>query len=137
MLVQSPSADAAAVATAMDVFMKAVESELDEDQFERHKASLVGEILRPQKNIWERAEFYWQSIAKHQPNFDSRESLADAVNGLTLDTWLAYYNRVFIGSRHSLQVVAPGKRAKFPEGEAVHYPAPAVVRQEHEAYRVN
>ncbi|MEZ5501533.1 MAG: insulinase family protein [Halioglobus sp.] len=54
MLVQSPVADASAVATAMQDFMLQVEPGLDEAQFARHKESLVSDILRPDKNLNER-----------------------------------------------------------------------------------
>ena len=134
LLVQSPGTDAPGVAAAMDTFMQAMESELDNAQFERHKTALMSDILRPDKNIWERAEFYWQSIAKHQENFDGRASLAAAVDDLTLDTWLAYYQRVFLEQRHSLQVVAPGKWGKFPEGQDKRYDSPATVKQGHDVY---
>ncbi|MBE9540433.1 MAG: insulinase family protein [Proteobacteria bacterium] len=137
LLVQSPGTDAAGVAAAMDTFMRAVESELDKDQFERHKTALMSDIQRPDKNIWERAEFYWQSIAKHQDNFDARQSLTEAVDALTLETWLAYYNRVFLQDRHSLQVVAPGKWGRFPQGESLRYNTPAAVKQGHETYITN
>ena len=137
LLVQSPGTDAAGVATAMDTFMRAVESELDNDQFDRHKTALMSDIQRPDKNIWERAEFYWQSIAKYQDKFDARQSMAEAVDALTLETWLAYYNRVFLQDRHSLQVVAPGKWERFPQGESQRYNAPAAVKQGHGVYIIN
>jgi secreted Zn-dependent insulinase-like peptidase len=137
MLVQSPSADATAVAAAMDNFMSTVEGELDNEQFERHKTALIGEILRPDKNIWERAEFYWQSIARHQENFDSKASLAEAVDALTLETWIAYYNRVFVQNRRSLQLVAPGKWGNFPVGEAQRFDVPAAVRENHKTYIID
>ena len=116
MLVQSPVADADQVVTAMQVFMETLESGMDRDQFRRHRAALVQEILRPDKNLWERAEFYWQSIAKKHYDFDGRAAIADAVEALTLESWLAYYNRVFLRERHSLQVVAPGARGVLPAG---------------------
>ncbi|MBT4522652.1 MAG: peptidase M16, partial [Halieaceae bacterium] len=76
LLIQSPSASAPDVATAMDVYMRGVEADLDEAQFARHKAALIAEITRPDKNLWERAEFYWQAIAKKDLNFSGRRALA-------------------------------------------------------------
>jgi len=134
LLIQSPSADAAAVSAAMDGFMHSVESELEPAQFERHKVALISDILRPDKNIWERAEFYWQSIARRQPEFDARQSLADAVDALTLESWLAYYNRVFLENRHSLQVVAPGKWDSLPAGDSQRFDSPALIKRGHESY---
>ncbi|HEY7776508.1 MAG TPA: insulinase family protein, partial [Kineobactrum sp.] len=79
LLIQSPNASAVDVVAAIDEFMVGVDASLDEEQFLRHRAALVGEIVRPHKNLWERAEFYWQSLAKKQYEFDSRRQLAATV----------------------------------------------------------
>jgi len=136
MLVQSPVADANAVATEMQAFMERVEPALDEEQFERHKASLVSDILRPDKNLSERAEFYWQSIARKQWNFDSSELLADAVEALTLENWKAYYEKVFLQQSHSLQVVAPGKPGRLPKGDARVYDSAQDIKRGHATYTI-
>ncbi len=136
LLVQSPGTDAPGVVMAMEAFMQTVESGLDEGQFERHKAALMSEILRPDKNIWERAEFYWQSIAKHQYNFDARSSLADAVDSQTLESWLAYYQHVFLEHRHSLQLVAPGKWGRLSVTGGRLYDSAAAVKLGHAVYQI-
>jgi len=136
MLVQSPVADADAVAAAMQVFMEAVESGLGKEQFARHQEALTNEILRPDKNLWERAEFYWQSIAKKQYQFDGRQAMADAVGALTIESWLAYYNRVFLQQRHSLQVVAPGKSDTVPAGEFQRFDNAEAIKAGHDAYLI-
>jgi secreted Zn-dependent insulinase-like peptidase len=122
MLVQSPVADAPAVVEAMETFMQQVVPELDEGQFARHRAALLAEIRRPDKNMWERAEFYWQSIAKKQWDFDAREALAEAVEALTLE---------------SLQVVTPGKWKKFPEAESQVYDSAEAIKDGHTAYVID
>lgn len=137
MLVQSPVADAPAVVEAMETFMQQVVPELDEGQFARHRAALLAEIRRPDKNMWERAEFYWQSIAKKQWDFDAREALAEAVEALTLESWAAYYQRVFLSQRHSLQVVTPGKWKKFPEAESQVYDSAEAIKDGHTTYVID
>lgn len=117
MLVQSPVADANKIAASMDAFMRSVESGLDEAQFQRHQKALANEVMRPHKNLWERAEFYWQSIAKKQYAFDGRDTLAQAIESMSLEQWLAYYNGVFIDQRRSLQVAAPGLDGELPAGD--------------------
>ena len=134
MLIQSPVADGNTVANAMQDFMQGVEPDLDEAQFERHKSALLSDILRPHKNLWERAEFYWQSIAHKQLDFAGREAMAEAVEALTLEGWLAYYNRVFLGQRHSLQVVAPGRWDRLPEGGFRRYDSAGQIKSDHEVY---
>jgi secreted Zn-dependent insulinase-like peptidase len=136
MLVQSPVANAATVSDAMEAFMAGVEPALDEAQFARHQAALVSEILRPHKNLWERAEFYWQSIAKKQWDFDSRHQLAAAVEALTLDDWLAYYRQVFLQQRHSLQVVAPGQWGVLPAGEHRVVESAEALKAGHDVYQI-
>lgn len=137
MLVQSPVADAAAVGAEMKAFMQRVMPSLDEAQFERHKASLVSDILRPDKNLNQRAEFYWQSIARKEWDFASREQLADAVSALTLPEWKAYYEREFLREPHSLQVVAPGRWGKLPQGDFTVYDSADAIKQGHAAYAID
>ncbi|MGB1139817.1 MAG: insulinase family protein [Halioglobus sp.] len=135
MLVQSPVADAPSVAAAMETFVQGVPGSLDEEQFERHKAALVSDILRPDKNIGQRAEFYWRSIAYRQLDFAGRQKVADAVEALTLEEWLAYFEQVFLDKRHSLAVVAPGKWGDLPDlGQ--RFDNAADIRAAHGAYRL-
>ncbi len=134
MLVQSPVADADKLALAMDEFMQGVQPSLDEAQFERHKVALVSDILRPHKNLGERAEFYWQSIARKQFDFAGRQHLADAVEALTMEQWQAYFQRVFLTQRHSLQVVTPGKWQTLPSSKARLYKNADAIKASHDAY---
>ena len=134
MLVQSPVADANAVAVAMNNFMLNVEPQLDEAQFERHKVSLLSDILRPDKNLAERGEYFWQAIARQDLDFTGRQTLAAAVEAITLDSWRRYYERVFIAQRHSLQVVAPGRQGIVPEGKFDRYSSAEAIQRQHSAY---
>ncbi len=137
MLIQSPVADAAKVAEAMQTYMEAVPAELDQDQFNRHRAALLHEIRRPDENLWDRAGFYWQSIAMKQWQFDGREELAEAVTAFDLDSWLAYYRRVFLEQRHSLQVVAPGRWGILPATGARRVDSAEAIKSGHELYLID
>ncbi|PLW81727.1 peptidase M16 [Kineobactrum sediminis] len=137
LLIQSPNASAVDVVTAIDEFMAGVEASLDEEQFRRHRAALVGEIVRPHKNLWERAEFYWQSLAKKQYEFDSRQQLAATVRDLTLEQWRDYYRQVFVEQRHSLQVIAPGRFGVVPEGYGETVQDAASIRNSQDFYRID
>ncbi len=134
MLVQSPVADANAVVAAMNDFMLNLEPQLDEAKFERHKVSLLSDILRPDKNLAERGEYFWQAIARQDLDFAGRQTLADAVEGITLDSWRVYYERVFLAQRRSLQVVAPGSQGILPEGVFERYNSAKAIQQEHATY---
>ena len=93
--------------------------------------------MRPHKNLWERAEFYWQSIARKQWDFSGRKALAAAVEDLTLESWLAYYNRVFLAQRHSLQVVTPGQWDSLPQGGYRRYDSAEAIKDGHDAYIID
>lgn len=137
MLVQSPVADAAAIATAMDTFMRGVKPALDEAQFKRHRTALLNEVLRPHKNLWERAEFYWQSIAKKQFDFDGREALASAIEAMTLAQWQDYYSEVFLNNRRSLQVAAPGAKGALPEAGQRRVDSAEQLKAGHDVYVID
>jgi len=136
MLIQSPVADAAALEVAMEEFMQGVVASLDEEKFARHKVALTSEIQRPDKNLGERADFYWHSILRRQWDFDGRDALAGAVEALSLEDWEEYYRRVFLRQRHSLQVVAPGRFGLLPAGRAEVYEDAQTLRGGHDAYRI-
>ena len=121
----------------MRQFMQSVPAALDEEQFARHKAALVSDILRPDKNLWERADFYWQSIANKQFDFDARQQLAQAVEAFSLESWKAYYQQVFIVRPHSLQVVAPGRWKRLPKGHFRRYDSAAAIKADHPSYLID
>lgn len=137
MLIQSPVADSAALADAMAAYLGTVPDSLDEAQFIRHRQALVNDILRPDKNLWERAEFYWQSIAKKQYDFDGRVSLASAVEELTLARWRDYFQRVFLAQPHSLQVAAPGRWRVLPADVPDRYESAEQVKAENGFYVID
>jgi secreted Zn-dependent insulinase-like peptidase len=136
MLVQSPSHDAPHVAAAMQDFLRALPGSIDEAAFLRHRQSLVNDILEPDKNLLERAEYYWQSIARGQWDFDRRERLAEAVGALSREDWLAYYREHFLERPRSLLAVAPGKPGAVPDLPGPLFDAPAAVKAGHATYMI-
>ena len=137
LLIQSPVAGADKVYAAMRDYMESVPVALDQEQFSRHKAALRTDILRPDKNLWERADFYWQSIATKQFDFDGRQKLADALETFTLESWQAYYDRVFLEQPHSLLVVAPGRWQQLPEDGFKRDDSAAAIKLDHETYLID
>ena len=137
MLVQSPGYSAAHVADAMDQFMRRLETEVDEAAFLRHRQALVDDILEPDKNLLERAEFYWQSIARDDLSFQRRRRLAETVEGLSRDAWLSYYRAYFVDRRHSLMVVAPGEQGAVPDSPAREMPSAEAVKSDHDYYQID
>jgi secreted Zn-dependent insulinase-like peptidase len=136
LLVQSPVVDAAEIVVRMEAFMDGVVPDLDQAQFERHREALMSEILRPDKNLGERAEFYWLSIARRELEFDSRLALATALEEISLQDWVAYYQRVFMDQRHSLQVVAPGRLGKLPPVDGARFDTATALKRGRPVYQL-
>lgn len=136
LLIQSPNTPAPEVLKHMDAFMAAAPASIDDGQFERHRAALLAEITRPDKNLIERAEFFWQSLGRSQYDFDSREHLAEAVRKLSLNNWRSYFERVFLAEPHSLQVVAPGRWQTLPEQEGSSFNSARDVKAGHATYSI-
>ncbi|KGE04758.1 insulinase family protein [Pseudohaliea rubra] len=137
LLVQSPSHDAGHVAGAMEEFLDEVLPSLDNSRFQRHREALVAEIEEPDKNLFERAEFYWQSIAKRQYAFDGRRQLAAAVNDFDRDEWAAYFREVFREQPRSLQVVAPGARGVIPDNIGRRVTNATAIKADHDTWSVD
>ncbi|MFN2329873.1 MAG: insulinase family protein [Chromatocurvus sp.] len=136
MLVQAPGHSSAHVADAIQTFMEGLEEEVDEASYLRHRQALVNDIMEPDKNLLERAEYYWQSIARKQLAFDRRERLAAAVEGMSRDQWLDYYREHFLEHRRSLLVVAPGEQGDMPKGPARELDAADAVKAGHAVYTI-
>jgi insulysin len=136
MLIQSPTADAAALSDAMNAFLGDVPLAVDEEQFQRHRDALINEVLRPHKNLWEQAEFYWQSIAKKQYEFNGRQTMANAIKSLSREQWQAYFEEVFLNQQRSLQVAAPGARGQFPRGAGRSIESAVQLKSGHAVYDI-
>ncbi|HKK22164.1 MAG TPA: insulinase family protein, partial [Pseudohaliea sp.] len=137
LLVQSPSHDAAHVVGAMETFLDEVLPSLEDSAFRRHREALVAEIEEPDKNLFERAEFYWQSIAKRQYAFDSRRQLAAAVQDFDREAWSDYFREVFLEQPHSLQVVAPGASGTLPAAAGRRVTDAVAVKADHSTWVVD
>ncbi len=134
MLIQSPVADTAELAKAMDSFLRGVPASLDAELYQRNQRALLNEVLRPEENLWQRAEFYWQSLARKQYDFDSKQQLAAAIEDLDYAQWQAYFERLFLLERHSLQVAAPGKRGVLPPGSQRRVESATALKTGHRTY---
>jgi secreted Zn-dependent insulinase-like peptidase len=124
MIIQSPSHSSLDVRDAIATFLQAVPSDIDEAAFNRHRQALVAEINEPFKNLWERAEFLWQSLGEGDHTFSSKQDLADAVSKISYSDWLAFFKTQVLETNRSLLVVAPGKFDKRP-AEPIEHKQPA------------
>ncbi|MEM1404605.1 MAG: insulinase family protein [Pseudomonadota bacterium] len=138
LLIQSPSHPATDVYQAMDEFLARVPDDITEEQFLRHRAALVNDILKPDENLGQRAEFYWQAIAFREWGFDESQILAGAVESVSYEDWKAYYIDAFLEDRRSMLNVAPGARGESPKIEAnAVYTVPEELRQGRPTFTVD
>ncbi|MDG0979315.1 MAG: insulinase family protein, partial [Halieaceae bacterium] len=135
MIIQSPSHSSLDVRDAIAKFLQAVPSDIDEAAFNRHRQALVAEINEPFKNLWERAEFLWQSLGEGDHTFTSKQDLADAVSKITYSEWLAFFESQVLETQRSLLVVAPGKFDKFP-AEPIQYEQPAGAKAGNKSFAI-
>ena len=138
LLIQSPSHPATDVYQAMDEFLARTPDQITEEQFLRHRAALVNDILKPDENLGQRAEFYWQAIAFREWGFDGSQLLAGAVESVNYEDWKAYFSETFLESRRSLLNVAPGARGESPEVETNDvYTVPEELREGRATFTVD
>jgi secreted Zn-dependent insulinase-like peptidase len=128
MLIQSPGSTVPELLEASRAFLidEAEPGALTGERFERHRAALLQDILKPDKNLWERSAYFWREITRDNPAFDSRQQIAEAVRGIDFALWQAWYRRQMLDEPASLVVAAPGRSGKLPEAETVIEDAPAL-----------
>jgi len=112
--VQSPNADAVRVDAAIRAFVQDVTANVTPEQFGRFQTALQQQILEPPKNLFERAEQYWQAIAKRDLDFSQREQLAAAVGALDLPAWQAYFTEAVLTAPREIRAVSVGSSGVLP-----------------------
>ena len=135
MIIQSPSHSSLDVRNAIDTFLRAVPSDINEAAFTRHREALIAEINEPYKNLWERAEFLWQSLGEGDVSFASKQELARAVSKISYPDWLEFFNKSVLETQKSLLVVAPGKFDQSP-AEPLEYSQAAAVKANNKAFAI-
>lgn len=70
---------------------------MPEDEFTQHKASLTAKLNEKPQRLGQLSDRYWQEIDQQQTSFDTRERLTSAINAITKEELLAFYDRFFFG----------------------------------------
>jgi len=85
-LVQSPKANVAYLEQAVVKFLQAYVDDWDtlsQELFDQQKSGLIARLTEKDKNLAQRSQHYWQSIAEENYDFDSNQQIADIVADLT------------------------------------------------------
>jgi secreted Zn-dependent insulinase-like peptidase len=137
LLVQSPSHSSAHVVDAMQQFLVGTLEDITLEQFERHRQALINATLKPQENLRERAEFYWQSIATREWLFDSPQEMAAAVESISFEEWQAAYRQLFLDAPRSLLALSAGARAVTPDIKSEVFVSPEALRDGRGTYEID
>ncbi|WP_439107888.1 insulinase family protein [Congregibacter sp.] len=137
LLIQSPSHSAAHVYGAMQEFLVGTLEDITAEQFDRHRQALINATLKPQENLGERAEFYWQSIATREWAFDSPQQMAAAVETISFEEWQQSYRKLFLEQPRSLLSLSPGAMGETPESDNRVFDSPETLRADHEILRID
>lgn len=137
LLIQSPSHSAAHVFTAMQKFLVDTLDDISAEQFERHRQALINATLKPQDNLRERAEFYWQSLATRQWQFDSPVQMASAVESINYEDWRQAYRQLFLEAPRSLLALSPGAKEATPQTDSEVFDSPEALRDGRGTYAVD
>jgi len=78
-----------AVTTFWHTFLQQL-PRLDAQQFEHNRAALVHQLLEPPKNLGEKAEEFWMSIALGDDDFNREQEIAAAAQQLTQAQWQSF-----------------------------------------------
>ena len=133
-LVQSPTASLPAIRKAVASFLpgRLDPRVLSQEQFTRHRAALVSDILKPHRNLLEASDYFWRQIARRDLAFDSRDRLAAAVRAISYDAWRSWYQEVILDNPAALAIVAPGASNTLPPGTPI--PNAPKFKQSRQAY---
>jgi len=109
LVLQSPHASTAKVVESMAMFIqKFVGQSRSAAEFERHKAALRAELLRPDRSLLGRSNRFWQALAlgdaSAEPLFTRRQQLADALQQLTFAKWRSHLAQMLNPEQASLLI---------------------------------
>ena len=126
-VVQSPNQTPDVIEAAMNEFLQVYGSSLDtmtDTEFEQHRSSLVSDVMRQEEKLRDRSGRYWLEIDRKGYEFDSRERLAAAINGVSLDDFRQFFQTSVLDPVHPRLVVrsfgaVKGAETALPRNEIV------------------
>ncbi|HEY5701548.1 MAG TPA: insulinase family protein, partial [Gammaproteobacteria bacterium] len=113
LVVQSSVEPPAALSRHMAEFLREFNHRLQKmrvEEFSRHQAALIGNIMEEETQLQERTNRYWNELDGEYYDFDLREKLAKAVNSVTLEQLRTFFRRHLLNaSRKQISLYAFGK----------------------------
>ncbi|MDG1293142.1 MAG: insulinase family protein, partial [Pseudomonadales bacterium] len=101
--VQSPSSNEQEILTALNGFIDDVlEHGVDIEEFNRHRQALSAQLREADQNLTDRSRRFWGSLVLADEAFERRERLAEIVDDMTYDDWLAFVRALLSSQEASL-----------------------------------
>ncbi|HET8850140.1 MAG TPA: insulinase family protein [Marinobacter sp.] len=108
LVVQSPDANGEAIDEAVsafaDDFAKHL-ADMDKARLEREKQAVISQLLERDRQLGEVSSRYWQEIDRENPDFDSRQTLAEAIRNVSLSDLIATFERTLTERERGLLVI--------------------------------
>ena len=111
-MVQSPVAGPAQLQRQIGLFLqqrKAQLADISQEEFNRHRNSLLSRLSEAPQNLPEQAGRYWQDIGQGYLQFDSRQQLIAAMTALTYQQWQAFFLEDVVDNPRRIVIYTRGK----------------------------
>lgn len=106
-VVQSPEASGEDIDKAVREFSQTFRetlSEMSEQDLKREKQAVISKLMEQDRRLGEISERYWREIDRGETGFDSRERLAEAINGVSHEALMRTLENQVIERQKALRV---------------------------------
>lgn len=111
LVVQSPSADASAIDSAVKEFSQTFAqqlAEMDDTRLKREKQAVISQLLERDRQLSEVSSRYWREIDRENAEFNSRQALADAIRNVSLEELRETFEQAMLERQRALLVTTGG-----------------------------
>lgn len=108
LVVQSPEASGEAIDNAVAEFAEGFAkqlAELDSERLNREKQAIISQLSERDRQLGEVSSRYWREIDRNNTRFDSREQLAEAIRGVSLDELQHTFREAMTERKRALLVI--------------------------------
>ncbi len=106
-VVQSPEASSEEIDQAVREFSQTFRetlTDMSEQDLKREKQAVISKLMEQDRRLGEISERYWREIDRGDTGFDSREKLAEAINGVSHETLINTLEDQVIERKKALRV---------------------------------
>ncbi|MBW4936134.1 insulinase family protein [Marinobacter sp. F4206] len=107
-VIQSPGASQEQIDQAVRQFSENFETQLaslDDSSLNREKQAVISQLLERERQLGDISSRYWREIDRNATDFDSREKLARAVQGVSREALLETFRKAVLSREQALRVV--------------------------------